>query len=179
MDEPPFSWGRFDPRFVEDLARHLAGRKVLEVFAGNGLLASRLADRGVVIVATSLLSSTDAHERGLYHPVLTLDAEVAVRRLGEGMDVLLMAWPPANGAALRALSAWGEHRPFVFVGEVTDLGAKRLGGCADDGFFANVAMERPLTSYMGRNVLDRAFVGRARFAAPEPDPMDGCPAFRR
>ena len=40
-----FSWGTFDDVFVDELAGWLRGSRVLEVFAGNGLLASLLAAR--------------------------------------------------------------------------------------------------------------------------------------
>jgi hypothetical protein len=45
-----FSWGTFDEVFLNDLAGYLQGRRVLETFAGNGLLAHHLRQRGVNIL---------------------------------------------------------------------------------------------------------------------------------
>jgi 2-polyprenyl-3-methyl-5-hydroxy-6-metoxy-1,4-benzoquinol methylase len=39
--------------FVDELADHLRGKRVLEVFAGNGFLAAHLARAGVDIRATT------------------------------------------------------------------------------------------------------------------------------
>lgn len=44
---------RDSPGFIDELANELNGMRVLEVFAGNGLLAALLAERGISITATT------------------------------------------------------------------------------------------------------------------------------
>jgi hypothetical protein len=70
------SFWRPNEAFVEELASYLAGKRVLEIFSGNGLLAGLLNARGVDVRATTLLSSHDSHRLGFFHPV-----EHAVRAL--------------------------------------------------------------------------------------------------
>ena len=152
----PFSWGALTPDFLDDLAARLAGLRVLETFAGNGLLAAGLAARGVDVLATSLLTGHDGHAHGMHHPVEVLDAVSAVRRHGGGRDVLLMCWPPADDAAVMAALEWGDGRPVVFVGEVTDLAKGFFGGCASDLFFEVTEAGDGIQAYEGRSRHDRA-----------------------
>jgi transcriptional regulator with XRE-family HTH domain len=153
-----FSWGQFDDPFVDELARWIGGRRVLEVFAGNGLLASKLASRGIDIISTSLFRGHDAHEEGMFHPVIEMEASVAVLRHGEGRDVLLMAWPVSDETAARATALWGDAKPVIFIGEVTDLEKGHLGGCASDAFFEFTVETEAFGSYRPRNMLERAAV---------------------
>ena len=141
-------WSRSSQN-ADALARELAGKRVLEVFAGNGALGFELAKRGVDIACASVLSSMDGHERGLLYPVLRLEASEAVRLIGSEFDALLMSWPVADSGARMALRAWGKGRPAVFVGEATDYGKGFLGGCADDEFFMEFAA-RKISGYRGK-----------------------------
>lgn len=167
MQDAPVHYGNFDAPFIDDLATHLRGRRVLEIFAGNGYLASLLAARGVDIQATSLFASHDGHERGFCHPVTEVDAVTAVTTLGTAADVLLVSWPTTTEAMAKAALAWGAERPIVFIGEVTDhqLGGMGLGGCASDRFFEITAIDRAFASYRGRGRLDRAVIMRVRAEA--------------
>ncbi|MDB5930970.1 MAG: hypothetical protein JWR60_2677 [Polaromonas sp.] len=148
--------------FIADLAAALEGQKVLEVFAGNGYLASVLTRRGVEVLATSLLSGMDAHSEGLYHPVVECDAVSAVQALGAGYDVLLMSWPTVTEQAFLAACLWGD-KPICFIGEVTCYATARLGGCATDRFFECFEPERTFASYHGYDT-EKAFIGK--MAAP-------------
>lgn len=148
--------------FITELAAALEGQKVLEVFAGNGYLASVLARRGVEVLATSLLSGMDAHSEGLYHPVVECDAVSAVQALGTGHDVLLMSWPTVTEQAFLAACLWGD-KPICFIGEVTCYASGRLGGCATDRFFECFAPEKTFASYHGYGT-EKAFIGK--MAAP-------------
>ncbi len=136
MQREPFAYGNFSPGFVRSLAGRLRGQRVLEVFAGNGLLAARLAAHGVDIRATSLFAGHDGHERGMHHPVEQLDAVAAVGRYGDVSDILLMSWPTVTEAAARAVLEWGSERAVVFVGEIPrpEWGMAGLSGCATDLF---------------------------------------------
>ena len=162
----PVSWGTFDPQFIDDLVRWIDGRRVLEVFAGNGLLAKLLSEKGVEIKATTLLSGHDGHNEGMYFDVEKIDAVGAVQVYGESSDILLMSWPVASEAATHAALRWGDEKPIVFIGEVTnhDLGFAGLGGCASDVFFDLTNEGKVFNSYNPRNMLERAAV---RFVDPQ------------
>jgi hypothetical protein len=156
-------YGNFDDPFCDAFASWIGSRRVLETFAGNGLLASMLAERSVDIVSTSLFSGHDAHSQGMYYPVIEMDAVSAVTRYGSECDLLLMCWPTTVDATTRSALLWG-RRPLVFIGEVTDhsLGIVGLGGCATDLFFAITEEEEVFESYTPANILDRAAVRTLR-----------------
>jgi hypothetical protein len=156
-----FSWGTFDDAFIDELAAYLRGNGVLEVFAGNGLLTSILRLRGVDSHSTTLFRTHDGHEDGIFGGPEVMDARDAATKYRNSHDVLLMSWPPPDEAAMQASILWGEQRPIVFVGEVTDLAAGRLGGCASDLFFELSEETSVFESYRSaRSGLDRAAVRR-------------------
>lgn len=160
MRHDPVAYGNFTDPFLDELVAIIGDRKVLEVFAGNGLLASRLAARGVDIIATSQFSGHDGHDFGMHHRVLEMDATEAVLTVGSNADILLMSWPTADEGATKAALAWGADRPIIFIGEMTrfDLGNMGLGGSASDLFFQITVVERDIPSYEPRNFLERAVV---------------------
>lgn len=153
--------------FADELSEALRGQRVLEIFAGNGLLAGMLARRGVDIVATSVLSGIDNHERGLYHPVMEMEASEAIRELGAERDVLLMSWPNPSRSALRACEAWGVDRPLVYIGEVTNYELGHLGGCACDEFFSRLITLREFQSY-SKKTMEKALLGALGPPTPQP-----------
>lgn len=157
---------RPNPDFLDELAAALRGRRVLEVFGGNGLLAAHLAARGVEVTCTTEFASHDAHELGLYHPVAPLDALDACGQLGDAHDVLLMCWPTTTWRAVAACDAFGPGRPIAYVGEFTDYAQNQLGGCATDEFFDRFETVRPIDSYRG-NSYEMAAIGRL---SPAPRP---------
>lgn len=151
--------------FINELVRFLKGRKVLEIFAGNGRLAGELAARGIDVTATTLFSSHDRHEYGLYYPVSNTDACSAVRQFGTEHDVLLICWPTTTYDVLRAVALWGEEKDIVYIGEVTDYTKHNLGACATDEFFEHIEVMRTFDSHEPRNMLESAFIGRFRSEA--------------
>lgn len=158
--DEPVSWGSFSDRFLDELAAWIGARRVLEVFAGNGLLASRLAAEGTDVLATTLFAGHDGHDRGMHFDVVEMEATEAVLKFGADRDVLLMSWPTATEAATKAVLRWGPERPVIFIGEVTrhDLGFSGLGGCASDLFFELTEEALAFGSYEPRNGLERAGV---------------------
>lgn len=154
---------RANEAFIDELTEALMGQRVLEVFAGNGYLAGLLASRGIDIVATSVWSSMDAHDDGIYHPVIELDAVAAVEAHHGDRDVLLMCWPTVTERAVQAAMRWQELRggPIAYIGEVTDHEKGHLGGCATDAFHALFEPEKVFESYRG-NEMERACLGRIR-----------------
>lgn len=161
-------FGNFDDRFCDELKTWLDGRRVLETFAGNGLLASMLASRNVDIVSTTIFSGHDGHRYGMHHDVIEMDAVAAVARYGAERDVLLMCWPTTVEATTRAALLWWP-KPIVFIGEVTDhsLGMLGLGGCATDLFFDITEETERFSTYKSRNMLERAAVRMVRDDAQE------------
>lgn len=156
----PITYFRDSDQFADELSIYLKGKRVLEVFAGNGYLAKRLSDRGVNVRATSIFSGHDGHFYGMHFPVEELTAMEAISEYGDDSDVLLMSWPVADERAYHALKLWGVSKPIVYIGEVTnpDLpGLMGLSGCASDRFFDSITWEREFSSYSG-NMLEKAGV---------------------
>lgn len=156
-DEVRGLYWRPNDEFIDELVTALTGKKVLEIFAGNGYLAGILASRGIDIVATSILSGIDAHEYGVYHPVDDVNALNAVQKYGEGSDVLLMCWPMTTMQVTYAAEQWGD-RPIVFIGEYTDYSKDHLGGCATDEFFEGFTINSIFSTYQG-SYIEKACMG--------------------
>lgn len=161
-----FKWGNFDDASCDEFARWIGKRKVLEIFAGNGLLASMLSWRNVDITSTSLFHS-DGHELGMHFDVVEMDSTRAVKTYGEDHDILLMCWPRETEDAFRATAEWGSEKPIMFIGEVTDLSKGMYGGCGSDNFFETTDELHVFEDYTPKNMLDRAAVRQlnaAKFA---------------
>lgn len=168
LERPAGVFWRRNEAFLGELAQDLQGKRVLEVFAGNGYLAGLLASRGVDVRATSVLSGMDAHDRGLYHPVEELDAIDAVAQLHQDRDVLLMCWPTTTPRAFIAAALWEQLKaaPVCFIGEHTDYSKRQLGGCATDEFHECFVPSKTFSTYRG-NLLERACLGRLDLARLE------------
>ncbi|MCC5613079.1 hypothetical protein LC612_42000 [Nostoc sp. CHAB 5834] len=151
-------WQPLEP-FVDELAHHLRGARVLEIFAGNGLLAGLLQSKGIAVTPTTRFAGHDSHERGLYSDVREMTALNAVQELGPDNDVLLVCWPTATPATLIAAMAWGSNKDIVFIGEQSDPSQGLYGGCACDDFFKSIHITKRFESYKG-NFLEAAFVCR-------------------
>lgn len=157
MDRKPGVFWRPNHCFIDELSQYLSGRRVLELFSGNGYLASLLKERQVNIKATTLFSSHDCHEDGLYTEIEEIEAERAVIAYGSDFDALLLSWPTTTQQALRAIMAWGPVRPIIYIGEKTDLERNIYGGCATDTFFECIRIEEVFKSYKG-NIIEIAAV---------------------
>lgn len=157
IDRVPGQFWRPNVIFINELVQALQGRRVLEIFAGNGYLAGVLASRGIDIQATSILSSMDAHDYGIYHPVEDMDAVTAVHTYAQDADVLLMCWPTTTNQALEAADLWGD-RPIVFIGEMTNYAIEHYGGCCTDEFFERFSVSKTFLSYQG-SMMEHACIG--------------------
>lgn len=156
----PVSYFRKSDSLIREMADFIGGRKVLEVFGGNGYLASLLSEHGVDVHSTTIFRSHDGHDRGMYFDVEEAEASAAISAYGATSDVLLMSWPTADEAALQALKAWGPDKPVIYIGETPrpDLpGLMGLSGCASDAFFESIRWAHEFESYSG-NMLERAGV---------------------
>lgn len=70
----PGNFWRPNPEFLQELVGYLQGKKVLEVFAGNGYLAAQLSAHGVSVHPTTMFSGHDCHAAGCYCKVEELGA---------------------------------------------------------------------------------------------------------
>jgi len=158
MTRSPMTWGSFTPTFLDTLAEHIASRRVLEIFAGNGYLASELSRRGVDIHATTLFSGHDGHEYGMHHAVEEIEASAAIQKYSAERDMLLMSWPVSTPDATFAALRWGFDRPIIFIGEISNPDRGMFGGCADDMFFEITRTVETLPDFEPRNMLEKALV---------------------
>ncbi|MBD8089189.1 hypothetical protein IFT48_04280 [Pseudomonas fluorescens] len=143
------SYGYLSKPLIDSLADLFAGKRVVEAYAGRGILASILAERGVNIHATSLRMGHDCSESmGHLCDVENCSVLDAVIRYGHEMDYLLVCWPLADETLWRTLAYLPEHVRIVFIGEITDYLSKPifLGGCASDRFFDSVVDCEDLTA---------------------------------
>jgi hypothetical protein len=162
FDNKPIMYGQFTKSFLDSLAIQLQNKRVLEVFAGNGFLASELVKRGVDLHATSLFAGHDGHDFGMYHDVEEMEASEAVRTYGAASDILLMSWPTSTNAAAKAILEWGHVKPIYYIGEMTNYEKGHLGGCASDVFFEMTDIEESIPPYETRNIMEHAVVLRAK-----------------
>jgi hypothetical protein len=155
-----YNYWRPNPEFIAELLERLRGCKVLEIFAGNGYLASLLNEGGIHIISTTRFASHDGHDIRMYYPVIEMKASEAVKKYGEQSDILLMSWPTVTEEAIRAVRLWGT-KPFLFIGEITNYPRNELGGCATDSFFEETFFYQEFKTYRG-NYIEKAVMGRLR-----------------
>lgn len=156
----PYSYFSYNDAFMAELSQYLRPYRVLEVFAGNGKLASLLIQNGVDVKATSLHSGHDGHQiTGFFTDVEHIDAINAVEKYHSDYDILLMCWPTVSTQCLTAAQRW--NKPILFIGEVSDVSQHHYGGCATDAFFEAILIEHTFNSYHG-NMLEKAFVATLR-----------------
>lgn len=151
------------PEFITELVQYIGTQRVLEVFSGNGYLASLLNDNNVDIKPTSLFAGHDAHDLCMYYDVEELDAFDSVLKYHKDYDMLLLSWPTTTIRALYAVQSWSilTDKNFIFIGEVTDLEKRHFGGCATDEFFTDLKIVQEFESYRG-NYLEKAFVAQCK-----------------
>lgn len=155
MERKPGVFWRENPDFIEEIADFLEGKSVLEIFAGNGYLASLLQARNIQVTPTSLKVGYDFDT--YYTEVTELKATRAVEQLGAQYDVLLVTWPTVTIDAYNALLNWSKayDKPIVYIGETTNLEIDQLGGCATDELWNNAKFIKTFSSYRG-NMIEQA-----------------------
>lgn len=152
-----FSFWKQDDKFLAELASYLQGKSVLEIYAGNGLLASRLAELGVNIRPTSLFRDYDRSAEKLYADVEELSATDAIEKYGNQADVLLMSWPEVSNSAVISTIRFfktnnGHEKKVIFIGERTNLKEEEFGGCANDLFFKCYRSPEKTFKYKGNRI---------------------------
>lgn len=155
-----YSYWKYNPEFITEILGYLRRYKVLEIFAGNGYLASLLNEGGIHITSTTRFSSHDGHQFGMHFPVIEMEASQAIKEYGEQSDILLMSWPTVTEEVINAVRLWGT-KPFLFIGEITNYSKNELGGCATDRFFEETVFYKKFKTYRG-NYIEKAVMGRLR-----------------
>ena len=157
MARKPITYGNFTEPFLNSLAEQLKGKRVLEIFAGNGFLASELEKRGITILPTTIFSGHDGHAEKMYTDVLEIDALSAVKEYTDDHDILLVCWPTTTEETWKASMEWGSEKPIFFIGEAPKPG-NPYPGCASDTFFEAVEQTNTIPGYEPRNYLDSAYI---------------------
>lgn len=112
--------------WISELATHLKGKKVLEVFSGCGYITMGLQKCGINAVASDSFAWNDRYNWSPVVPMMKKEAHIAARE--SDADVLLMSWPPYDEiSAAKALVEWG-NKPIIYIGEGN-------GGCTADDLF--------------------------------------------
>jgi len=119
-------------QWVKPFAKWIGDKKCLEVMAGRGWLSLALQSLGVDIIATDDYSW--GIKRNWDEPVTEveeLDTIEAVKKYGEGVDLLIMSWPYMDDNAYNTIKELNNINPdvqIVYIGE-------GYGGCtASDEF---------------------------------------------
>ena len=123
------------PEAIDRIAELTGDREVLEVGAGNGYLAHRLAQAGVNVLPTDAHRPEESNYRlgNVQHTdIINIDAETAIRQLPD-MD-LLWSWPCRDEASGKALQSH-EGQTLIYIGEQDD-------GCTGGDLFNQVLEER-------------------------------------
>lgn len=144
--------------WVGQLLNVLKGKRVLEVMAGTGALASVLKSEGVDINVTdnkSWKSSSERWNTQPHIPIEELDAVAAIKKYDK-VDYIIMSWPPYDSPiaymVLMTKRICNPNAIIIYIGE-------GYGGCtADDDFHDNyTVIDRAI--YTGVNANYQAFDG--------------------
>jgi hypothetical protein len=145
-----YAWAVPTPEAVELIASALAGRRVLEVCAGNGLWAMLLADAGLEVIATD--GAIPGQVR--HFEVRQVEALAAVQAY-RCCEALMLCWPPFKDAcAVRALRAFEGDR-VLYVGDARFTADRDFHDELDAHW--RLVDEVPLPSWPGTRDAARVF----------------------
>lgn len=114
-------WHLPNKLWLNDLHQFIAGRRVLEVMAGNGILASGLRDLGDDVVATDTFAweNQDIQTPDPWTQVTQMSGLQAVETLS--FEVVIMSWAPdTNTSDVDILTALRQQHftgDFIVIGE--------------------------------------------------------------
>ena len=121
--------------YIDALSNFLAGKKVLEVMSGNGLLSMLLKEKGIDIIATDIAPGYEnEYNFKVFNPdIEKLDAIAAIEKYGKDIDFVIMSWPPYNdpiaSEVMKKIKKTNDNIEVIYIGEGPD-------GCtADQTFF--------------------------------------------
>lgn len=148
--------------WVRKLSLLMKEKKCLELFSGKGLLATRLRELGVDLIATddyswSICGSSVKLKRWTREKwiqnfghwrhapgVEKLDCLDAVKKYGSTCDVVLMVYPPSGPQAANVCRTLLEKKlnpKIIFIGN--------NGNCADSSFFSLISKEATIFKFNG------------------------------
>lgn len=114
-------WHLPNNRWLDDLHTFIAGRPVLEIMAGNGVIAHGLRARGNDVLATDnfVWSGQDNQRPMPWTPVITCSAAQALRLYPH--PVVIMSWAPdtddSDWQVLQTLRQTHFPGDFIVIGE--------------------------------------------------------------
>lgn len=119
------SFVRVFRKWTNPLANYIGDWKVLEVMAGNGMVAYSLKRSGIDIIATDNLSWKRFCKKNPWPiPIENIDAIQAIEKYGEKIDFLLMAWPmyndPTAHGCMEELYKTNPDAIVIYIGEWED-----------------------------------------------------------
>ncbi len=124
---------------VEYLHTLIGDKKVLEVFAGSGDLASALLEKGCYVTPTGIYSRSFGNYSKPEH-VIDLEAVKACRKYKDSHDILLASFPVTDDAFFLAAKEF--EGPIILIGELyhkhplNTVGS--YSGTASDAYYDNV-----------------------------------------
>lgn len=157
MNNPKGTFYNPSKPFFKELADYIGSRRVLEVYAGNGLLASHLQKLGVSVHPTSIHSEYDGYKAHPYTEVEELSSIDAVLKYEKDFDILLVSWAVADSSLYHASLIWGSDKEIIYIGESLYGSIDCLPGCACDDFHANITPIHFFRNHQPRNGIERAF----------------------
>lgn len=131
-------WHIFTSAWADDLALHLAGRRTLQVMAGNAVLAASLAD--VRVTDSFDWAGQDITRPMPWTDVENIDAVAAVEKYAGETDAVIMEWAPdtddADWRVLQTLRDMKWDGEFIVIGE-------RNGATDSQRFWRECKLEEP------------------------------------
>lgn len=127
-----FGFSLLNKKFINDLSFHLEGKKVIDVCAGSGFLASQLQINDIKITAVDQHNPTQNHY-GFQKEFTSIYQDNSIEYLksvGKSFDSVIMSWPDYNSPfATEILQQMHPGQELIYIGE-------SCGGCtADDSFW--------------------------------------------
>ena len=135
------SWCHIDKELINNLVDLIGNKKVLEVCAGKGELASELLKRDIHIKPTGkLTASYDGETPILSCKIEDIDSASAARKYKNEFDLILVSWAIADDSFLQTAVLF--NKPIIFIGELYHKHKLNTGGFyssnASDNYFENV-----------------------------------------
>lgn len=123
LEEQYGMWAYISSAFTNQLAKFLAGKRTLEVMAGNGYISKGLKDHGANVITTDSLAWQTENETGKHQlvPIEKLSALEAYHKYKDQIDYILMCWSPdgvpVDNELLEAIRSDGNQVQLIVIGE--------------------------------------------------------------
>jgi hypothetical protein len=150
-------WPILEKEWLDQLAKHLQGKKCLEIMAAGGAITKGLLDRDINIIATDNYSwneKEDVHTNLIkFTHVEKLDAINSVTKYNNDYNTLICSWPPCDDCEL-AIAAKNWSGEIIYIGEDN-------GGCnANDEFFNHFEILDEIEIPRWQGIYDNLYIGK-------------------